>query len=84
MREKNLERGVAATIGYLSTLAAWLGNEYVSEDADLSLVLQWLYGSGTEYLEERERDFIEEVKKKQLRYAPGHSPSDVNPLTDIA
>src|SRR5207248_6913437 len=42
IREKNLERGVAAAMGYLSTLAAWLGGEYASSDVDVSLVLQWL------------------------------------------
>ncbi len=68
IREKNLERGVASTIGYISTLAAWLGGEYASPDVDLSVLLQWLYTSGTEYLEEKQRDFLNEVRKKQERY----------------
>ena len=43
IREKNLERGVAFTIGYVSTLAAWLGGDYATPGADASLTLQWLY-----------------------------------------
>ncbi len=83
VREKNLERGVAATVGYLSTLAAWLGGEYVAPESDLSMVLQWLYSSGSDYLDVKQRDFIEEVKKKQLRYAPRSYSYLVNPLNDI-
>ena len=37
VREKNLERGVAATIGYLSTLAAWLGNSMLVK----MLIFRW-------------------------------------------
>jgi len=68
IREKNVERGIAATIGYISTLAAWLGGEYVRQEADVSLVLHWLSEAGPEYLESKQRDFVEEVRKKQKRY----------------
>ena len=68
IREKNIERGIASTIGYISTLAAWLGGEHTSPESDLSLTLRWLYSSGNEYLEEKQRDFLNEVRKKQARY----------------
>ena len=68
IREKNLERGIAATIGYISTLAAWLGGDYVNQDTDVSLMLHWLSEAGPEYLESKQRDFIQEVRKKQKRY----------------
>ena len=68
IREKNIERGIASTLGYLSTLAAWHGDELVSSESDLSVTLQWLYSSGNEYLEEKHRDFLSEVRKKQARY----------------
>jgi hypothetical protein len=68
IREKNLERGVASTIGYISTLAAWLGGDYVDQDADVSLMLHWLSEAGPEYLESKQRDYIQEVRKKQKRY----------------
>jgi hypothetical protein len=68
IREKNVERGIAATIGYISTLAAWLGGDYVDQDADVSLMLHWLSEAGPEYLESKQRDFAQEVRKKQKRY----------------
>src|SRR5258708_5857396 len=69
IRERNLQRGVASTFGYVSTLAAWLGGEYVTPDADASLTLRWLYDAGMEYLNDKGRDFLKEVRKKQKRYA---------------
>lgn len=68
IREKNVERGIVATIGYISTLAAWLGGDYVDQDADVSLMLHWLSEAGLEYLESKQRNFLEEVRKKQKRY----------------
>lgn len=69
IREKNLERGLAAVVGYTSTLAAWLGGEYAAPDADMSLTLQWLYESGVRYLDEKEREYWKEVRRKQQLYA---------------
>ena len=68
IREKNVERGIASTIGYISTLAAWLGGDYASPDTDVSLMLHWLADVGPEYLESKSRDFGQEVRKKQKRY----------------
>ncbi len=68
IREKNLERGLAAMIGYSSTLAAWLGGEHAAPETDLSLVFQWLYEHGQDYLEDKDRDFFQEVKRKQDIY----------------
>jgi hypothetical protein len=68
IREKNVERGIASTIGYISTLAAWLGGEYVNQNTDVSLLLHWLSEAGPEYLESKQRNFVQEVRKKQKRY----------------
>lgn len=68
IRERNIERGIASTIGYMSTLAAWLGGDYSSPDTDVSLMLHWLAEVGPEYLESKSRDFVQEVRKKQKRY----------------
>src|SRR6266699_2514809 len=73
IREKNLERGIASTFGYVSTLAAWLGGDYASPDADASLTLQWLYEEGMEYLDEKGREFFKEVLRKQKLYASDDS-----------
>src|SRR5712691_2797225 len=68
IREKNVERGIASTMGYISTLAAWLGGMYADDGVDVSLLLHWLSEVGPEYLESKQRDFLEEVRKKQKRY----------------
>ncbi len=68
IREVNLERGLAAMVGYSSTLAAWLGGRYAASESDMSLTLQWLYETGQEYLFEKGRDFFEEIRKKQQRF----------------
>jgi hypothetical protein len=67
-REKNIERGLASVIGYLSTLAAWVGGDLATPETDISLVLRWLYGAGLDYLEEKERDFPKLVQQKQKLY----------------
>jgi hypothetical protein len=67
-REKNIERGLASVIGYLSTLAAWIGGDLASPEADISLVLRWLYGAGLDYLEEKEREFSKLVQQKKKLY----------------
>ncbi len=46
IRERNVERGIASTIGYVSTVAAWLGGDYASADTDVSLLLHWLADVG--------------------------------------
>lgn len=68
IREKNIERGLAAVVGYLSTLSAWVGGKLVANDTDISEVLHWLYAEGGKYLEKREIDFPRLVQKKCQLY----------------
>jgi hypothetical protein len=68
IREKNIERGLASVVGYLSTLSAWVGGDLVADDADISEVLHWLYAEGGKYLEKREIDFPKLVQKKCKLY----------------
>jgi hypothetical protein len=65
IRERNVERGIASTIGYISTLAAWLGGDDPSPNTNISLILHWLAEVGPEYLVSESRDFVQEVRKKQ-------------------
>jgi hypothetical protein len=74
--EKNIERGLAATVGYISTLAAWLGGDKAAPDADISTMLHWLADNGPDYLQAKERDFVSEVRKKQRRYASADGESE--------
>ncbi len=66
--DHNIEKGVEAVVGYLSSLAAWIGDELPDEGVDLSLVLHWLAIRGPEYLERVERDFSTEVQRKRLKF----------------
>ncbi len=74
-REKNIERGLASVIGYLSTLAAWVGGDLATPETDISLVLRWLYGAGLDYLEEKERDFPKLVQQKCKLYGSDEQAS---------
>jgi hypothetical protein len=67
-QEVNVERGLAATLGYMSTLAAWKGGDLADQEADLSLTLHWLSEVGPEYLEDKQKDFQKEVQRKRLRF----------------
>ena len=67
-RKKHIERGLASTLGYLSTLAAWVGGDLASSAVDISTVLHWLYEAGSDYLEEKEQDFAAQVRRKWLLY----------------
>jgi len=68
IRQVNLDRGLAGIIGYTSTMSAWLGGDFAAPDADMSLTFQWLYEHGQEYLQDKERVYIEEVARKQKIY----------------
>jgi hypothetical protein len=67
-REVNVQRGLEATIGYIMTLAAWLGGDYAETEADISLLLHWLSEAGSAYLEAKKRDFYQEVCRKRVLY----------------
>ena len=68
IREKNIRRGLASVMGYLSTLSAWVGGDLARRDADISLVLHWLYEAGAEYLDEKGCSFAALVEQKRLLY----------------
>ena len=68
IREKNIRQGLAAVLGYLSTLSAWVGGDLASRDTEISLVLHWLYEEGANYLEEKGCSFADLVRQKRLLY----------------
>ncbi len=65
--EHNIEKGIEAVIGYLTSLAAWAGGELAEDGTDLSVVLHWLAMKGDAYLERVQRDFSAEVQRKRIR-----------------
>ncbi len=68
-QQANLDRGVAATVGYLSSMAAWLGRDgKAGDEADLLYMIHWLRERTPVYLGARTRKFGQEVKKKRVRF----------------
>lgn len=65
--QHNVERGLEAVMGYLTSLSAWNGGELAEEGVDLSVVLHWLANKGQEYLDRVDRDFSAEVARKRLK-----------------
>jgi hypothetical protein len=66
--EHNVEKGIEAVMGYLTSLAAWAGGELAEDGVDLSVVLHWLALQGDAYLERVKRDFSAEVQRKRLKF----------------
>jgi hypothetical protein len=66
--EHNIEKGIEAVIGYLTSLAAWVGGELSEDGIDLSVVLHWLAMKGDDYLERVQRDFSAEVQRKRVKF----------------
>jgi hypothetical protein len=65
--ERNIEKGIEAVMGYLTSLAAWAGGELAEDGVDLSVVLHWLAMKGDAYLERVKRDFSAEVQRKRVK-----------------
>jgi hypothetical protein len=66
--DHNINKGIEAVIGYLTSLAAWAGGELAEDGVDLSVVLHWLVGKGGDYLERVGRDFSAEVQRKRVKF----------------
>ena len=68
-RQASLDRATAATVGYLSSMAAWLGCDGSrGEEADFLYMLHWLRERTPVYLGTRQRQFAKEVEKKRVRF----------------
>lgn len=66
-RQVNVRRLVAQIAGCSITLEAWRGEREV--EVDISDTFHYLFNEVERYLEEKERDFTEHVKKKRLIYS---------------
>src|SRR5258708_6294825 len=66
--EQNINKGIEAVMGYLTSLAAWVGGDLAEDGVDLSVVLHWLVGIGADYLERVGRDFSAEVQRKRIKF----------------
>src|SRR5947209_1280601 len=68
IRERNIWRGLASVMGYLSTLSAWVGGDLASQEVDVSQVLHWLHDAGLDYLDKQGIDFAHQVELKCKLY----------------
>ncbi|MHB8598857.1 MAG: hypothetical protein ACYDER_18815 [Ktedonobacteraceae bacterium] len=73
-RERNIDKGIEAMIGYATSLASWVGDEFIADsgialwDSDLSDFLQWFAQAGQAYLDRKELHFGMEVLRKQTKF----------------
>ncbi|MGI9057115.1 MAG: hypothetical protein ACR2H5_00870 [Ktedonobacteraceae bacterium] len=68
-RQANLQRATAAAVGYLSSMAAWLGRDGSrGDETDLVYIIHWLRERTPVYLGARSRAFALEVAKKRVRF----------------
>lgn len=73
--QHNVLKGIEATMGYATSLSAWVGGDLADSGADLSLFLHWLAVNGSGYLEEKGVSFGQEVVRKRLKMA---KPDETN------
>ncbi len=66
--EHNIDKGIEAVMGYLTSLAAWVGGDLAEDGADFSLTLHWLMDKGNAYLKRVQRDFSAEVQRKRVKF----------------
>ncbi len=64
----NTDRAIESTMGFATSLAAHVGGELAKPDTDFSQFLHWLYEAGSDYLEDKEREFALEVLRKRVEF----------------
>jgi hypothetical protein len=67
-RQVALGRAVASVAGYASSVSAWLGGPFASEQVDVSLIFHWFCDQVAAYLLERGRAFGTVVLDKRQRF----------------
>ena len=66
--ERNIDKALAAILGYSSSLAAWSGGDLANGDNDLSVFLHYLADKGGKHLLQKGTDFGKEVKRKRVKF----------------
>lgn len=65
--QHNVLKGLEATMGYATSLSAWVGGDLADPETDISVFLHWLAVNGNDYLEEQGKRFGDEVVRKRLK-----------------
>jgi len=66
--ERNVLKGIEATLGYATSLSSWVGGRLADPASDLSVFLHWLAMNGGDYLEDKGTSFGSEVQRKRLKF----------------
>ncbi len=67
-RQVALGRAVASVAGYASSVSAWLGGPFASQQVDVSLIFHWFCDQVATYLAERGQEFGSVVLDKRQRF----------------
>jgi len=67
--EHNIDKGIEAVVGYMTSLAAWVGGDLASDGVDVSVVLHWLAMKSEDYLKRVDRDFSAEIQRKRVKFS---------------
>ena len=65
--QHNIQKGVEATLGYGTSLSAWVGGDLADPDADISLFLHWFSEAASQHMLNKEMDFGSEVRRKRIK-----------------
>jgi len=65
--ERNVDKALAAILGYSTSLAAWIGGDLAQPETDLSVLLHFLNAEGGKVLQRKGTDFAQEVQRKQTK-----------------
>ena len=66
--ERNIEKALAAILGYSTSLSAWVGGDLAEDTNDLSFFLHWLNEEGGKHLQQKGTDFAQEVQRKRIKF----------------
>jgi len=66
--QHNIQKGVEATLGYGTSLSAWVGGDLADQDADISLFLHWFAEAARQHMAKKDVDFSAEVTRKRIKF----------------
>lgn len=73
-RERNIDKGIEAVIGYATSLVSWVGDEIMADsgfdlwDCSLPDFLRWFEREGQTYLDRKDLHFGMEVMRKRAKF----------------
>ena len=65
--QHNIQKGVEATLGYGTSLSAWVGGDLADPNVDISLFLHWFAEAASQHMLNKDMDFGAEVRRKRIK-----------------